>query len=117
MKAFEQIAIDITRWGKITAVGPDEDGCTGTIRHAVNKFKFIASWGEGWEHVSIRLHNQQRCPLWDEMCFFKDLFWRPDETVMQLHPSDCDYINNHPYVLHLWKPIGIEIPTPPLFMV
>ena len=26
----------------------------------------IASWGGGWEHVSVSLRN--RCPTWEEMC-------------------------------------------------
>ena len=66
-----------------------------------------------WEHVSVSLPN--RCPNWEEMCFVKDLFWEPEETVMQLHPPKSEWINQHPYCLHLWRPfpaIG-KIPLPP----
>jgi len=28
-----------------------------------------------------------------------------------------DYVNNHNYCLHIWKPINQEIPTPPSIMV
>ena len=43
-----------------------------------------AADADGWDHVSISLKN--RCPNWTEMCFVKDLFFEPEETVMQLHP-------------------------------
>lgn len=68
-----------------------------------------------WEHVSVSLEN--RCPNWPEMCFVKDLFWEDDEVVMQLHPAKSDYVNNHPYCLHLWRPLRAEIPLPPIDMV
>ncbi len=64
-----------------------------------------------WEHVSVSLSN--RVPSYAELCFVKDLFWSDDETVMQLHVPRCDHVNNHPFCLHLWRPIGQEIPRPP----
>lgn len=54
-----------------------------------------------WQHVSVSLPN--RCPTWSEMCLIKDLFWSPDEVVYQIHPRKSDYVNNHPYCLHLWR--------------
>jgi hypothetical protein len=47
------------------------------------------------------------------MCAVKDLFWDPEDTVMQLHPPKSSWISNHPYCLHLWRPTGAEIPRPP----
>jgi hypothetical protein len=64
-----------------------------------------------WEHVSASLPG--RCPNWAEMSFIKDLFWNADETVMQLHVPKSDHRNLHPNCLHLWKPVGVEIPRPP----
>lgn len=58
-----------------------------------------------------------RCPKWNEMCIIKEMFFEDDEVVMQLHPKKEDYVNDHPYCLHLWKPQEVEIPTPPTFMV
>ena len=78
-------------------------------------FTVIASDQMGWEHVSVSL--PLRCPTWEEMCFIKSLFWDQDDCVIQYHPSEKDYVNNHPHCLHLWRPIGQEIPTPPSFMV
>lgn len=68
-----------------------------------------------WEHVSVS--NINRCPTWEEMCWVKDLFWEPEETVIQYHPPESTYINQHPHCLHLWKPIGVELPLPPMWAV
>lgn len=77
----------------------------------------IASNQEGWEHVSVSLPDYERCPTWPEMCQVKDMFWDEDDAVMQLHPPASDHVNNHQYCLHLWRPIGIDIPLPPSYMV
>ena len=77
----------------------------------------IVSDGEGWEHVSVSLAN--RCPSWEEMSFIKNLFWDEDDLVIQLHPPKSEYINNHPYCLHLWRKAGTNgyCETPPKIMV
>ena len=79
------------------------------------KLRVVAGSGEGWDHVSVSLPN--RCPNWPEMCFIKELFFHDIETVMQLHVPSVDHVNNHPYCLHLWRPLGVEIPRPPAIMV
>lgn len=70
---------------------------------------------QGWEHVSVS--TRRRCPNWREMCFVKDLFWTEEEWVVQYHPAKADYINNHPYVLHLFRHKTIEFPKPPPILV
>lgn len=83
-----------------------------------NKIAFvIASDGMGWEHISVSIKNVDRCPKWSEMCEIKSMFFEDDEVVMQLHPKRSEYVNNHNYCLHLWKPINQEIPTPPSILV
>lgn len=79
--------------------------------------KIMASDSMGWEHVSVSIHGKQRCPTWDEMDKVKNLFWAEDECVIQYHPPLDQYINHHPYVLHLWKPVGVDLPLPPSSMV
>ena len=64
-----------------------------------------------WEHVSVSCRN--RTPNWTEMCYVKNLFFAPDEVVMQLHPAKDNYVNIHDYVLHMWKPTRETIPLPP----
>jgi hypothetical protein len=77
--------------------------------------------GEGWEHVSVTIgplnKHPTRCPTWDEMCWVKAQFWREDECVVEYHPPKSEYVSCHPYCLHLWKPIGIELPLPDSILV
>lgn len=72
-------------------------------------------WAHGWEHVSVSLPH--RCPSWDEMCEVKALFWDEEDTVMQLHPPKSQWISNHKFCLHLWRPTREAIPLPPAIMV
>jgi len=82
----------------------------------------IASDGEGWEHVSMTICNANVqgltfTPSWKEMCFIKDIFWDAEDCVVQFHPPKSEYINNHKNVLHLWRPTGYNIMTPPSIMI
>ena len=79
--------------------------------------KVVASDGDGWEHVSVSLHD--RCPTWDEMSTVRNMFWGPDDLVVQLHPTHDQYVNNHEYTLHLWrkKDTNNFVEMPPKYMV
>lgn len=69
-----------------------------------------------WEHVSVSYPD--RCPTWEEMCLVKSIFWDDEDAVMQLHPPQSDWVNNHGHCLHLWRPTGaVPIPLPPAWMV
>lgn len=74
--------------------------------------RILVSDGMGWEHVSISPHDGGHTPIWDEMCWVKDLFWGPEESVVQYHPPASEYRNLAKNCLHLWRPIGCEIPRP-----
>jgi len=84
------------------------------LKHGQQVFA-IASDGLGWEHVSVS--RRDRCPTWDEMCQVKGLFWDDDDCVVQYHPPKSQYVNNHPYCLHLWRQVGSEFPSPPAVLV
>lgn len=73
----------------------------------------IASWGGGWEHVSVSPKKDYNIPTWVDMCFLKDLFFKDDEVVIQIHPKKEDYVNIKNNCLHLWRPINEVVPTPP----
>ena len=81
----------------------------------------MASDGLGWDHVSVKIYDVHRdvyrTPLWDEMCKVKDIFWDPEDVVVQYHPAKSEYVNFHPNVLHLWKNQTVDIPTPPIELV
>ena len=93
------------------------------VRSLKKEFPFaimcVVSDQDGWEHVSVTVGGSAatRTPTWEEMCFIKELFWDEEDCVMQLHPPESDYINNHPHCLHLWRPIGVDIIRPPSYMV
>lgn len=100
-----------------------EDGPNGVFNFkqqygsgSVTNFFIIASSGNGWEHVSVSL-DRDRCPTWEEMCKVKDLFWDEEDAVFQFHPPKSQYVNQHPYCLHLWRKIGADIELPPSEMV
>lgn len=105
--------------------GSDESyGANGMffIPFAKVTLRVIASDGTGaespdeaWEHVSVTLPN--RCPTWEEMCFVKHLFWPRDQACVQFHPAEADYVNNHPFCLHLWRPVNGEMRMPPAILV
>jgi hypothetical protein len=78
----------------------------------------------GWEHVSVSayIHPNQApmvkaIPEWADMCLVKNLFWEPHEAVIQIHPSEAEYVNIAPNCLHLWRPTNGQMPTPPKFLV
>jgi hypothetical protein len=81
----------------------------------VVQYSVASSDDEGWEYVSVSLRN--RTPNWREMGFIKDLFWDLEDVVIQYHPPKREYVNNHEHCLHLWRPVGVEIPTPPKILV
>lgn len=64
-----------------------------------------------WQHVSVS--SRRNIPTWEHMSYIKDLFWGPEQTVIQFHPKESEYINNHPRCLHLWKKRDEETELPP----
>jgi len=89
----------------------------GTRRKHPNKagLWIVASDGRGWEHVSVSAPG--RCPSWAEMSRIKGIFWDPEDVVIQFHPAASEYVNTHPHTLHLWRPIGVDLPTPDPILV
>ena len=69
-------------------------------------------WGrdeDGFEHVSVSPKNENRMPTWEDMCVLKDIFFRDDEEVYQIHPKKSEYVNVKENCLHLWRPIHGEL--------
>lgn len=104
---------------------PDSYGFTGAFlmdlaytttsgKAQVESIKIIASDDLGWQHVSVSLNNRPGvCPRWEIMCAVKDLFWEPEDAVMQLHPPRSTYRNFALGCLHLWHPLEAALPLPP----
>ena len=83
--------------------------CKGSV------LRCMVSDAPPWEHVSVSLRH--RIPTWDEMCFVKSVFWDDEEAVVQFHPPKSQYVNYHPYTLHLWKNTFVPFPLPPMILV
>jgi hypothetical protein len=73
--------------------------------------------GMGWKHLSIKNAQRRTLPTWNIMSRVKDLFFSDEEWVIQYHPAREDYINDHPWVLHLWRPLNEELPKPPVHLI
>jgi len=108
----------------------DTHGCNGVFMIPVHignhsgsfHYQVIASDGAGWEHVSVIIKEDKRSyltiiPSWQQMCYIKDMFWSPEDCVVQFHPPHSEYVNDHENVLHLWRPKGYNIMTPPSILV
>lgn len=85
------------------------------VRASSGALRCVVSDELGWEHVSVS--RRDRCPTWEEMCFIKRLFWDAEDVVIQYHPAESEYVNVHQFCLHLFRPIGIELPKPPRYLV
>lgn len=81
--------------------------------------KCMACDQEDWKHVSVSRDDSRKPPPWETMCSVKDLFFEPEDWVVQFHPAKSEYVNYHPGCLHLWRYTGTEFkqPTPPSIMV
>ena len=112
----------VTRGPMASTAANGNNGCFWVPgRPGQPPFSVIASDGamppdtQAWEHVSVSLPD--RCPTWLEMCAIKALFWDDDDLVLQYHPPRSEWVSNHRYCLHLWRPVGLELPKPPQLMV
>ena len=103
---------------------PHGSGCQGAyIVHMPNNtavLKVLCSDGidpeaEGFEHVSVSCVD--RTPTWEEMAFIKEQFWEDNEVCFQLHPSKSEYVNCHPYCLHIWRHRNFPPPLPSSYLV
>ena len=108
LNRYRQGQAEIALYG---SVGDDRNGIF-VVPVVATKFKVIASADDAWEHVSVSPLFKKRCPTWTEMATIKDLFFKHDEVVMELHVAAQDHISLHDYCLHLWKPLQAEIPLP-----
>lgn len=106
-------------------LGSDERfGCNGAFRiyykgYTLNVFASDGSLDRGprWEHVSVSIVGVKRTPTWEQMAYIKSCFWDEEDTVIQYHPARSEYVNCHEFVLHMWRPVDVELPKPHYSMV
>lgn len=114
MKSFEEIL----KSERLHIQNVGADGLRAYLSHPLYRLGDVAiifSFGGGWEHASVSL--KKRCPTWEEMCMVKDIFWKETECVLQFHPPKSEYVNLHPFCLHMWKQVGVDNQTPEAWMI
>ena len=122
MKATKKILKSIKKCGGVIIDSGDDGFACQLPRIGITvqySLCIIASWGEGWDHVSIhaKANNGEFVPFWEDMCFVKNIFFTGTETVIQYHPAKKNYVNQHQHTLHLWRPQNKEIQLPPTNLV
>lgn len=113
MKELEEIKAN----QRLTDIAIAPDGIAGNIHMDGWRGSVMASWGGGWDHVSVAPRRLVNVPSWEDMCIIKDIFFRDDETVVQYHPRADRYVNVMPNCLHLWRPQREPLPEPPMLLV
>ena len=89
------------------------DGFSGEIHLYGWSGSIICTNGGGWEHVSVSPFRKNYTPSWDDMTKVKEIFFRDDEAVIQIHPPKSEYVNNVSNCLHLWRCTYKEMTLPP----
>jgi hypothetical protein len=56
--------------------------------------------GKTWIHVSMS--KEFHLPTYDDMCSVKSIFIGDDRQALQIFPKKSEWINIHPFTLHLW---------------
>lgn len=80
-------------------------------------WQVIISDGGGWRHLSATNAQKRETPSWHTMCRLRDYFFDDSAWVVQFHPPKEAYINDHPFVLHLWESLDAEMPVPVIGLV
>lgn len=93
------------------------DGVIGMVQLPMWAGSVVFTTGAGWEHLSVSPYKKRILPTWDDMCILKDIFWKPDEAVLQIHPPAAEYVNNVENCLHLWRCTYRKTPLPPSVLV
>lgn len=113
MKSTEEIKSSVG----LMIMRSSADGGCGIVQHGKLHASVIWSFGGGWDHVSVAPFRSNYTPGWNDMCWIKDLFFKPDEVAVQYHPAKSEYVNIKQNCLHLWRPQTENMPTPPRYMV
>ena len=115
LEKYRQREFERERYG---TNGDAKNGVFKVYVHGVG-FWVVASNGGGWDHVSVTYSNPKKkaCPTWEQMCAIKNMFFEDEEDAIEYHPKKSEYVNVHPYCLHIWRPNNNELEVPPIWMV
>lgn len=57
--------------------------------------------GKNWVHLSVS--RKKSYPTWEEFVQVKELFLGRESKAIQVLPPRSEWVNDHPYCLHLWQ--------------
>lgn len=57
---------------------------------------------DGAKYLHVSCSYPDRLPSWDDLKSVKDTFIGEDREAFQVLPRKKDYVNLHPYCLHVW---------------
>lgn len=88
--------------------------------HAITELSVILSAaaqsdGRVWLHVSVA--HQSRMPSWQELVDVKEWLFGFDRYAAQIVPPRSEYVNKHPFCLHLFTPADGPWPLPDFTVV
>ncbi|WP_319759544.1 hypothetical protein [Maridesulfovibrio sp.] len=66
--------------------------------------------GKSCEWIHLSVSRQAKLPSWDDLKDVKGTFLGDHREAVQVLPKAEDYINLHPFCLHLWAPV-VDIKT------
>lgn len=92
----------------------DADGFKGFFRFEIDEeiVRCLATSDKGWQHVTVHIVGQDEPPTWKFLCQVKDLFWEPDDWVLQIHPPKNSKVHYQKGYAHLWRSISEIQPLP-----
>ena len=98
------------------SIGYDASDASGCC-FEIGGMRCLASWGGGWDHLSVSAgwgpRGATRVPTYAELEAARRMFFADHEIVVQIHPPLRQYVNCHPFVLHLWRSQSVDYPLPP----
>jgi hypothetical protein len=80
-------------------------------------WQICLSDGMGFKHLSATNHQKRQLPPWQVMVRLKEAFFADEDWVVMYIPAKDEYVNDHPFVHHLWLPLNSELPHPLVALV
>jgi hypothetical protein len=97
----------------------DVDGWNGVFLVPIDGelYHVMIGDGMGWKHLSVTNAQRKVLPTWSAMARLKACFFGDDEWAVQYFPAADDYVNDHPFCLHIWMPLDETLPHPNIALV
>lgn len=110
---------DTSSTGSMNGMPEAPAGLSDSARHpslsGLLVVESIESYGdERWHHGGVS--RPDRLPSWEDIKLVRRLFIWTDREAHQVLPPDSEYVNRHPFVLHLWRPLD-RLRVVPEFML